>query len=168
VILSNPVKTKAIASAKVKTDRIDSITVANLLRGYIPESYIPPARIMEFRELVRYRASLVRQTAQLKNRIHAYLLMNNVRIEARPFTEEFVAELEKIDDYRVKAYLRIIGSIDKELKEVSGLIAEKATDDENAKPLMSIGRGRGHPVLVQNLPVLQNRNTHELPCVSTA
>lgn len=33
VVLSNPGKTKAIASAKVKTDKIDSITLANLLRG---------------------------------------------------------------------------------------------------------------------------------------
>ena len=32
VILSNPVKTKAIASAKVKTDKIDALTLANLLR----------------------------------------------------------------------------------------------------------------------------------------
>jgi transposase len=139
VILSNPVKTKAIASAKVKTDKIDSITLANLLRGgYIPESYIPPARIMEFREIVRYRANLVRQRAQLKNRIHAYLLMNNVKIDARPFTKDFVAALEKVDDYRVRGYLRIIESVDRELKEVSKLIAEKATDDENAKLLMTI------------------------------
>ncbi len=43
VVLSNPVKTKAIASAKVKTDKVDALTLANLLRtGYIPESYIPP------------------------------------------------------------------------------------------------------------------------------
>jgi transposase len=139
VVLSNPVKTKAIASAKVKTDKIDSITLANLLRGgYIPESYIPPARVMEFRELVRYRANLVRQRAQLKNRIHAYLLMNNVRIEGRPFTKGFIAELEKLDDYRVKGYLRIIESVDRELKDVSRLIAEKSTDDENARLLMTI------------------------------
>ena len=31
VVLSNPVKTKAIASAKVKTDRLDALTLANLL-----------------------------------------------------------------------------------------------------------------------------------------
>jgi hypothetical protein len=43
VVLSNPVKTKAIASAKVKTDRLDAFMLANLLRGgYIAESYVPP------------------------------------------------------------------------------------------------------------------------------
>lgn len=139
VILSNPGKTKAIASAKVKTDRIDSIMLANLLRGgYIAESYIPPARIMELRELVRYRAALVRQRTQLKNRIHAYLLMNNVRIEARPFTEEFTKELVKINDYRVQGYLRIIESVNREVKDVSKLIMEKAQNNEDAKLLMTI------------------------------
>jgi len=42
VTLSNPLKTKAIAESKVKTDKVDSFTLANLLRGgYIAES-IPP------------------------------------------------------------------------------------------------------------------------------
>ena len=139
VVLSNPGKTKAIASAKVKTDKIDSITLANLLRGgYIAESYIPPTRIMELRELVRYRANLVRQRTQLKNRIHAYLLMNNVKIEARPFTEAFVRELMKIDDYRIQGYLRLIESVNAEVKEASKLIMEKASNSEDAKLLMTI------------------------------
>jgi transposase len=79
VVLSNPIKTKAIASAKVKTDRVDALTLVNLLRGgYIPECYVPPKPIMEMRELVRYRANLVRMRSNVKNRIHVYLLMNNV------------------------------------------------------------------------------------------
>lgn len=139
VVLSNPGKTKAIASAKVKTDKIDSITLANLLRGgYIAESYIAPARIMELKELVRYRANLVRQRTQLKNRIHAYLLMNNIKIEARPFTEAFVNELVKIDDYRVRGYLRLVESVNAEIKEASKLTMERAESDENAKLLMTI------------------------------
>jgi len=40
VSLSNPVKNKAIASAKVKTDKVDSIMLATLLRGgFLAESY---------------------------------------------------------------------------------------------------------------------------------
>ena len=139
VVLSNPAKTKAIASAKVKTDKIDSIVLANLLRGgYIAESYIPPPRVMELRELVRYRDNLVRQRTQLKNRIHSYLLQNNVKMEAGPFTEEFVEELRKIDDYRVQGYLNIMESVNKELKEVSKVIAEKAGDSEDARLLTTI------------------------------
>jgi len=35
VILSSPLKTKAIAESKVKTDKVYSLTLANLLRGNI-------------------------------------------------------------------------------------------------------------------------------------
>lgn len=38
VVPSNPVKTKAIASAKLKTNKVDALMLANLLRGgYIAE-----------------------------------------------------------------------------------------------------------------------------------
>ena len=33
VVLSNPVKTRAIASAKIKTDNLDAVKLADLLRG---------------------------------------------------------------------------------------------------------------------------------------
>jgi transposase len=68
VTLSNPAKTKAIAEAKVKTDKIDALTLAKLLRsGFVAESYIPPSNIMDLTQLVRYRASLVRIRTMLKN-----------------------------------------------------------------------------------------------------
>lgn len=61
VVLSNPLETRAIASAKVKTDKLDAGKLANLLRGgYVAECYVPNRRIMEFRELVRHRAMLVK------------------------------------------------------------------------------------------------------------
>ena len=42
VILSNPIKTRAIASAKIKTDKIDTVKLASLLRGgFISECYVP-------------------------------------------------------------------------------------------------------------------------------
>ena len=38
--LAHPLKVRAIAEAKIKTDSIDSITLAQLLRGnLIPEAY---------------------------------------------------------------------------------------------------------------------------------
>ena len=33
VVLSNPIKTRSIASAKIKTDKLDAAKLANLLRG---------------------------------------------------------------------------------------------------------------------------------------
>src|SRR5215469_7667672 len=42
VRLSNPAKTRDIALAKIKTDKLDAVKLADLLRGgYIAECYIP-------------------------------------------------------------------------------------------------------------------------------
>ena len=52
VRLSNPAKTRAIASAKIKTDKLDSIKLTDLLRGeYIAECYVPTKETMDLREL---------------------------------------------------------------------------------------------------------------------
>ena len=139
VVLSHPAKTKAIASAKLKTDKVDALMLANLLRGgYIAESYVPSRRIMGLRELVRYRANLVRMRGSVKNRVHAYLLMNNIKIEHSPFTEGFLEELRKVKDARVEGYLRLIERLNLEIHEASKLICSEALNDENARLLMTI------------------------------
>jgi transposase len=139
VTLSNPIKNKAIASAKVKTDKIDSIMLATLLRGgFVAECYVPSDETMRFRELVRYRANLVRERTRMKNQVHAYLLMNNVSVTAYPFSKGFVDELRKIEDPRVRGYLRLIDGLNVEIREASSTIREKAKSNEDAILLMSI------------------------------
>jgi transposase len=139
VVLSNPAKTKAIASAKLKTDKVDALMLANLLRGgYIAESYVPSRRIMSLRELVRYRANLIRMRTSVKNRVHAYLLMNNIKIGGSPFTKGFLEELRKVEDVRVEGYIRIIERLNLEIREASKIICNEALNDENAKLLMTI------------------------------
>lgn len=45
VVLSNPKQTKAIASARLKNDRVDACMLASLLRGkLLPTVWIPPLR----------------------------------------------------------------------------------------------------------------------------
>lgn len=61
VKLSHPLKTKATAAARVKNDKIDSRILAHLLRAeLLPLSYVPDKGIRMERELIRYRAGLVR------------------------------------------------------------------------------------------------------------
>src|SRR5215510_15353709 len=49
VILSNPIKTRAIASAKIKTDKIDAVKLAGLLRGgFISECYVPNKKLWNY------------------------------------------------------------------------------------------------------------------------
>ncbi|MDG6981444.1 MAG: IS110 family transposase, partial [Nitrososphaerota archaeon] len=139
VVLSNPVRNKAIASAKVKTDKVDSIMLATLLRGnFLAESYVPPRETIDLRELVRHRANLVRERTRLKNWVHAYLLMNNIRIDAHPFTNDFVEELRRMEEPRVQSYLRLIDGLNEEIRGASNTIREKAGESEEARLLMTI------------------------------
>jgi transposase len=139
VLLSNPIKNKAIASAKVKTDKIDSITLANLLRGgWAAECYVPSKETMEFRELVRFRTNLVRERTRMKNRVHAYLLQYNIPIDAGPFTKGFIEKVRGIEDARVQSYLRLIDGLNREIREASRTIREKAGENADASLLMTI------------------------------
>lgn len=142
VVLSNPVKTRAIASAKIKTDKIDAVKLADLLRGdYISECYVPDKRIMELRELVRHREALVKIRTKMKNKIHGIMLMKGIKISnvgTHTFTKKYNEQLKELHNYRIEAYLRLIDSLEKEIKEVSKKILLQTKEDEMAKLLMTI------------------------------
>jgi transposase len=87
VRLAHPQRVNAIAEAKVKTDKVDSETLAHLLRAnLLPESYVPPMDIRELREMVRRRSFLVGMRTKLKNRIHAELAKRGIDLETPLFT----------------------------------------------------------------------------------
>lgn len=74
VHLANPLKTRAIAEAKIKTDEIDAHTLANLLRGnLLCESYYAPMELRQKRYLMRYRQFLVFSRTGVKNKVHSLL-----------------------------------------------------------------------------------------------
>jgi hypothetical protein len=65
VTVSHPKKTRYIAEARIKSDRVDSKALAELLRlDSLPTSYIPPRERSELREKIRRRAFIVRQRHQ--------------------------------------------------------------------------------------------------------
>ena len=72
VTLANPLKTKAIASAKIKSDKVDARILAHLLRSnLIAESYVPEKPLREIRALIRHRVAIVKIRTMVKNQIHA-------------------------------------------------------------------------------------------------
>jgi transposase len=74
VKLAHPPKTKLIAEARIKTDKLDSRVLADLLRtNYLPTCYVPDQELRQRRELLRHRAYLIRIRAALKNRVHVIL-----------------------------------------------------------------------------------------------
>jgi transposase len=72
--LVHPSRCKAIASARLKNDKVDAATLAQLLRAdLLPEAWIAPPATRDLRALLRHRAALVRLSTSLKNRVHAVL-----------------------------------------------------------------------------------------------
>src|SRR5215469_14534876 len=70
----HPLQCKAIASARLKNDKVDAATLAQLLRAdLLPEAWIAPPEVRQLRALLRHRIQLVRLRTLLRNRIHAVL-----------------------------------------------------------------------------------------------
>jgi transposase len=86
--LAHPLKVRAIAEAKIKTDSIDSQTLAQLLRGnLIPEAYFRDREQREKQGVLRLRSFWVRQRTGIRNRIHC--LLDGQREEVREGTKQF-------------------------------------------------------------------------------
>lgn len=72
--LANPLKTRAIAEARIKTDKLDSKILAHLLRSdLIAECYVPSKEIRLQRTLLGHRATISREQTRVENRIYALL-----------------------------------------------------------------------------------------------
>jgi transposase len=74
IVVGNPLKTKAIAEAKVKTDKVDAEVLAQLLRcDYLPEVWQPDDRTRQLRSWITHRTSLMTHRGRLKNQVHGLL-----------------------------------------------------------------------------------------------
>jgi transposase len=145
VKLSHPLKTKAIAYAKVKTDKVDSATLAHLLRSnLLPLSYVPEKPVRLNRELLRYRASLVKIQTGVKNKIHTILAKNNVSHDYSDlFGKEgmtFLHSLSLPENYKIalEGYLDVLDVVRREIRAVSKKVQQLAEEDRDALLLMSI------------------------------
>jgi transposase len=145
VKLSHPLKTKAIAYAKVKTDKVDSATLAHLLRGdLLPLSYVPEKTVRLNRELLRYRASLVKIQTGVKNKIHTILAKNNV---SHSYTDlfgkagmTFLHSLVLAESYKIalEGYLTVLDSVRYEIRTASKKVRQLAEKDPDTLLLMTI------------------------------
>ena len=145
VLLAHPLRVRAIAAARVKTDAIDARTLAHLLRSdLIPAAYIPPAPVREARELFRFRLDLVKQRIALKNRVHALLTKEGLTSpvtdvfgrEGRRWLDELPLSCEK--RARLDSFLRVLDCLTTEIKEADSRIKVAVDDDPRANLLTTV------------------------------
>jgi transposase len=156
VHLAHPLRTRAIAAARVKTDAVDARTLAHLLRtGLLPEAYIAPPELRDLRDLLRHRATLVHLRTSIKNRVHALLARQGILPEHSELFgtagREYLATLELPDGprRRLDSLLALISDFDREVTQTTSEIDQRAKADERVKLLCQIrGIGRYTALLI--------------------
>jgi transposase len=121
--LADPAETAARRGRKrrAKTDDADcDLQLRLLLAGELPESWIPPAHILELRTLVRLRRTLIDQRTAWQQRIHAQLFHQGVPGGLKLRTEAGrealrQAELSPAGRQLVEVGLRMLDAFDLEL-----------------------------------------------------
>ena len=145
LVLVHPQRVKAIASAKLKNDRVDSATLAHLLRcDLLPESWKADRGTQARRQQVRLRATLVRHRTRLKNQVHAVLHQQGLR---SPVTDVFgkrgrlwLAGVKLPVQAResVNVCLRLLDGYSAEIQKQNLQLSEKAKQDKRTGWWMTI------------------------------
>jgi len=145
VMLSNPLQTKAIASARIKNDKVDSRVLADLLRtNLLPTAYIQPRDIRDLKELVRQRINYVELRTRIKNKIHSVLFKTNIKHEFTNLYEkagmEFLKTIKLRNIYReeLDRYLVTLKLLNEQIKELEENIEKNAKEDYDCKLLVTI------------------------------
>jgi transposase len=141
VLASHPKRTRYIAEARIKSDRVDSKVIAELVRlDALPLSYMPPSDIAELREKVRRRAFLVRERAKLMTKIRGVLAYEGVKPPGGQglFTKKGVGWLQGLGLEPIECYLRVIVSLSDEIRRLSLQLRHLAGEDRDVKLLMTI------------------------------
>lgn len=145
IYLAHPKKTRAIAEARIKTDKIDSTILAHLLRtDFLATSYIPTREIRDIREILRYRASLVSMRTSIKNKVHAILSKNGIILEySNIFGKKALKHLKSMElrpcyKQSIDGYIRLSETLNALIDEITQTIEGVARDNPQAQLLDTI------------------------------
>jgi transposase len=144
VVVSNPMATKAIAKAKVKTDKVDAAVLAHLLRlGYLPEVWQPDQLTRHLREWTTRRSRIVGQRTAVINRLRSTLaqrLLDCPYEMTSPAARDWTARQTVDEDTRwlLESDWRLMDSLQGELNAMEKLLAKRGYVDPRVKLLMTL------------------------------
>jgi transposase len=141
----HPGRVKAIASAKLKNDKIDSATLAHLSRcDLLPLAWMADEATQQARLRVRLRIALGRQRAEAKNRLQAVLHQEGFR---KPVTDVFgkrgrqwlrQIELSAAARVAVDTWLGLVDTLNEVIAEQERQLTREAAQDARARWLQTI------------------------------
>jgi len=140
VVLAHPYKTRLIAEAQIKTDRLDAQMLAKLLRGdLIAQSHAPSAATRARKHLLRQRLFWVRLRTMLRNRMHAILdrqhglerpqLKNFFSRRGRTWLEE-VQLPSTADQPLLEQNLEVAEVLEEKIKQLDKQIGQSQSEEE--------------------------------------
>jgi transposase len=142
--LVHPLRCKAIASARLKNDKIDAEILAQLLRAdLLPEAWIAPPAVRQLRALLRHRVQLVRLRTLLRNRIHAVLADHGYGRPAGCWSgpgRDWLASLPlpAVSREVVEDGLALIDATEARIDRLDGEIRQRARSDPRVKVLTQL------------------------------
>jgi len=145
LVMVHPRRVKAIASAKLKNDRVDSETLAHLSRcDLLPEAWMADEATQQLRLRVRLRITLGRERARAKNQLQAVLHQEGFK---KPVTDVFGKrgrawlsglELSAAGRLAVETWLREVDHLDGELAGQTRELERLARADARARFLQTV------------------------------
>jgi transposase len=133
-VVANAGKVKLIASARVKTDKIDVLALARLLAaGWMPEVWVPPVDVRELRGLVAHRRQLVKQRTRLKNHLHSLLHRHQLAVvDGDPFADKNRAwweglKVSPVERLHLRHDLKALGEVEVQVAEVEAELQRLST-----------------------------------------
>ena len=151
VVLANPFRLKAIAEAKIKTDKIDANILSDLLRvDLIPTAHVPSLRSRSMRQVLRERMFFVKMRTMTKNRVHTLFdkypeqVKELKRIETDLFGKAGREQLKKL---KVSEVDRTV--IDREVAFIDELYEYIKKSEETIK---QYSKGNGNVTRLKSIP----------------
>ncbi len=159
--IAHPEQVKAIAKARIKTDKRDSKILAHLLRSdLIPEVYCRDKENREAQRILRHRVTYVRMQTQVKNRIRALLAKQReevrqiVALEEKLFRASGIKALGSLelpgkDQQMLESLLETLEHLKGKIKLSDALVREVLRRSEEAQLISTLpGFKEFFPVLV--------------------
>ncbi len=145
VVVSNPLRTRAIAEARIKTDKVDAEVLARLLAAdFLPTVWKPDPATKTLRSLCSRRSSLVSDRTTVKNRIQSVLHQRMIAVsykdlfgrKGRDWLEKL--SLDPLGREAIDSELRLLDRVGEEIFTMEKTIATIAQPDPRARLLMTL------------------------------
>jgi len=147
--MAHPLEVKAIARAKIKTDKRDSKILAHLLRtDLIPEVYLRKEENRRAQRVLRHRAFYVGTRTRVKNKVRVILAQQRIELQEASFVKNLFSrrgqealrglELPWPDKDLLESLLTMYEHLEERIKESDGLVRKLYSELGEARVINTV------------------------------